>query len=143
MTSQTTMRCVAGLAAVLAMSLPAAAQARPAPQPLGPRLQAILDRAVKAPATTAPGMALYVHVPGRGTWTAAAGKANVRTGAPMRASARIRAGSILKPFVAAATLQLVEDGRFGLDDPLPAVLPARVLARFPEAGRITVRMLLN
>ena len=49
----------------------------------------------------------------------------------------------MKPFVAAATLQLVEEGRFGLDDPLPAVLPPRVLARFPDADRITVRMLLN
>ena len=61
----------------------------------------------------------------------------------MRPNDRIRAGSILKPLVAAATLQLVEDGRFGLDDPLPAVLPADVPARFPEADRITVRMLLD
>ena len=49
----------------------------------------------------------------------------------------------MKPFVAAATLQLVEEGRFALDDPLPAVLPPRVIARFPDAERITVRMLLN
>jgi D-alanyl-D-alanine carboxypeptidase len=49
----------------------------------------------------------------------------------------------MKPFVAAATLQLVEEGRIGLDDPLPALLPARVTARFPEASRITVRMLLG
>jgi D-alanyl-D-alanine carboxypeptidase len=61
----------------------------------------------------------------------------------MRAGDRIRAGSIMKPFVAAVTLQLVEEGKFSLDDPLPAVLPASVLARFPEASRITVRMLLN
>jgi D-alanyl-D-alanine carboxypeptidase len=49
----------------------------------------------------------------------------------------------MKPFIAAATLQLVEEGRLRLDDPLTAVLSARVLARFPDADRITVRMLLN
>jgi D-alanyl-D-alanine carboxypeptidase len=49
----------------------------------------------------------------------------------------------MKTFVATATLQLVEEGRFALDDPLPAVLPRRATARFPDAGRITVRMLLN
>ena len=61
----------------------------------------------------------------------------------MRPSDRFRAGSIIKPFVAAATLQLVEEGRFALDDPLPAVLPSGVIERFAEADRITVRMLLN
>jgi CubicO group peptidase (beta-lactamase class C family) len=49
----------------------------------------------------------------------------------------------MKPLVAAATLQLVEEGKIALDRPLPAVLPRRVLARFPDADRITVRMLLN
>jgi D-alanyl-D-alanine carboxypeptidase len=61
----------------------------------------------------------------------------------MRPGDRFRAGSIMKPFVAAATLQLVEEGKFSLDAPLSSVLPRRVLARFPEADRITVRMLLN
>jgi D-alanyl-D-alanine carboxypeptidase len=92
---------------------------------------------------TIPGAALYVRQPGHRPWAGAAGKANLRRDTPMRAGDRFRAGSILKPFVAAATLQLVEEGRFGLDDPLPTLLPARVTARFPEADRITVRMLLN
>jgi D-alanyl-D-alanine carboxypeptidase len=61
----------------------------------------------------------------------------------MRAGDRFRAGSIMKTFVSAATLQLVEEGRLGLDDTLPQVLPRRVTARFADADRITVRMLLN
>jgi D-alanyl-D-alanine carboxypeptidase len=133
-------------AALFAMTVPAAGaevQAREAPRPVGARLQAILDRAINAPGTTFPGVVLSVRLPGHGTWSGAAGKATLHPARPMQAGDRFRAGSIMKPFVAAATLQLVEEGRFALDDPLPAVLPARVVARFPEADRITVRMLLN
>jgi D-alanyl-D-alanine carboxypeptidase len=60
----------------------------------------------------------------------------------MRAGDRFRAGSIVKPFVAATVLQLVERGRFTLDTTLPHVLPANVVDRFPTAPRITLRMLL-
>ena len=128
-------------AALLAVAVPAAGAHTTRPD--GPRLQAILDRAVRAPGATFPGVALQVRRPGHATWSGAAGTANVDTGRRLRSTDRFRAGSIMKPFVAAATLQLVEEGKLALDDPLPAVLPARVLARFPEADRITVRMLLN
>jgi len=146
------------LAALLAVTGPAVANAQPhAPavasaaatahgdhaRPIGPRLKAILDRAVRTRSAGIPGVALYVRMPGQRTWSGAAGKANLASGAPMRAGDRFRAGSIAKTFVAAATLQLVEEGKFGLDDPLPAVLPASDIARFPEAGGITVRMLLD
>jgi D-alanyl-D-alanine carboxypeptidase len=132
-------------AAVLAATVPAAGahvQARDAPRPDGARLQAILDRAVKSPEAGFPGVALHVRRPGHPSWSGAAGRASLDPARRMRPGDRFRAGSIVKPFVAAATLQLVEEGRFGLDDPLPAVLPARVTARFTDAGRITVRMLL-
>ena len=136
----------ASVAAMLALTLPAtgtAASVRDKADPAGAKLQAILDRVMSAPEPPFPGVALRVDRPGHAAWTGAAGKADVKRGTPMRAGDRFRAGSIMKPFVAAATLQLVEAGRFRLDDRLPAVLPARTLKRFPEAGRITVRMLLN
>ena len=106
-------------------------------------MQTILDRAVHASDTTYPGVALYVHRDGGRSWSGAAGKADVASGRRMAADDRFRAGSILKPFIAAATLQLVEQGRVRLDAPLTTVLPADVTARFPEADQITVRMLLN
>ncbi|HWT23467.1 MAG TPA: serine hydrolase domain-containing protein, partial [Solirubrobacteraceae bacterium] len=108
-----------------------------------PQLQAIMDRAVRSPDTAFPGVALHVRVPGQGTWSGAAGKASLDPARAMRPGDRFRGGSIMKTFVAAATLQLSEEGRFALDDPLPAVLPHRVIARFPAADRMTVRMLLN
>jgi D-alanyl-D-alanine carboxypeptidase len=134
------------LASLFALTAPAAgASAQPddAARPIGPRLQAILDRAVKSPNTTFPGVSLHVRVPGHGTWAGASGKANVETGARMRPGSRVRGGSIMKTFVAVAALQLVEEGELALDDPLTAVLPPRVTSRFPDADRITVRMLLN
>ena len=129
-------------AAVLAMAGPAAA-ADAQPRPVGPQLQGILERAVKVPETGSPGVALHVRRPGHGSWSGAAGKARLDPAWRMRAGDRFRAGSITKTFVAAATLQLVEEGKLALEDPLPAVLPPRVVARFPDADRITVRMLLN
>jgi CubicO group peptidase (beta-lactamase class C family) len=49
-----------------------------------------------------------------------------------------RVGSITKQFTAAAVLQLVEQGRVSLDDPLSRWLP-----QYPQWGRVTVRQLLN
>ena len=128
--------------ALAAFAVPATT-ASAAERPIGPRLQAIMDRAVKAPKSDIPGVAFYVKAPGRRAWSGAAGKANIASGTAMRAGDRFRAGSILKTFVAAATLQLAEAGRFGLDDSITSVLPPRVTGRFTDADRITVRMLLN
>ena len=128
----------ASLAAMFAAAAPAVADAD-TQTPIGPRLQAILDQA----ATSFPGVALHVRMPGQPAWSGAAGTADVRRAVRMRPGDTFRAGSIMKTFVSAATLQLVEEGKLRLHDALPAVLPRRVTARFPEARRITVRMLLN
>src|SRR5690606_26936312 len=50
-----------------------------------------------------------------------------------------RAGSVTKPFVATAVLQLVSEGRLGLDDTVDRLLPGIL----PYGDRITVRRLLN
>jgi D-alanyl-D-alanine carboxypeptidase len=110
---------------------------------LASQLQEIVDSAVESPKTVFPGTALYVSQPELGTWAGAAGEANIDPATPMRAEDTFRAGSIMKPFVAATVLQLAEEGKFALDDPLPAVLPQDVVAGIAEADRITVRMLLN
>jgi len=110
---------------------------------LATQLQGILDSAVESPKTVFPGTALYVSQPELGTWAGAAGKGNIDPATPMRAEDTFRAGSIIKPFVSATTLQLVEEGQLALDDPLADVLPESVVARFADADQITVRMLLN
>jgi D-alanyl-D-alanine carboxypeptidase len=75
----------------------------------------------------------------RGVRQAAAGVADLATGAPLRPEARFRAGSVTKAFVATVVLQLVGEGRLSLDEPIDRHLPGLVA----DGGRITVRHLLN
>ncbi|MCK9897711.1 serine hydrolase [Frankia sp. AgB32] len=69
----------------------------------------------------------------------AVGVADLRTGAPLRAQARVRVGSITKTFVATVVLQLAGEGRLALDQPVQRWLPG--LLR--DGHTITVRQLLN
>jgi len=113
------------------------------PDALGTKLQQILDSAVASRDTVIPGTALYVSQPDLGRWTGAAGKADVDASTPMRADDTFSPGSIMKPLVATVVLQLAEEGKLGLDDRLPEVLPRDVVAGIADADRITVRMLLD
>ena len=124
---------------------PASAAAPPKllDQALGQKLQAALEAAVASPDTKWPGAVLYVQAPGLGAWSGAAGLGAVETNTPMRPHDRFRAGSLTKPFIAAVVLQLVEEGRFALDDPITKLLPDQVAAKFADMDQITVRMLLN
>ena len=97
----------------------------------------------RARSGTIPGAILYVQRSGRGSWAGAAGLGRLDPDVAIRPGDRFRAGSIVKPFVATTVLQLVERGRFTLDDALTDVLPADVTDRFPNASKITVRMLLG
>jgi len=107
------------------------------------QLQAALEAAVESPDTNFPGAVLYVRSPEFGPWTGAAGLGDIKTNTAVRPDDRFRAGSVIKPFISIVTLQLVEEGRFSLDDPLPAVLPGNITGRFAASDEITVRMLLN
>jgi D-alanyl-D-alanine carboxypeptidase len=109
---------------------------------IGNQLQAILDAAVAKPDAGYPGALLYVRS-ANVIWQKSSGLGEISTQTMMRADDKFRAGSILKMFVAAVTLQLVEEERFSLDATLPNVLPANIAAKFQDDERITVRMLLN
>lgn len=53
----------------------------------------------------------------------AAGVQDLNTRAPMRRDTIFRVASMTKPLTAAATMLLVEEGKFGLDDPIDRFLP--------------------
>jgi hypothetical protein len=106
-------------------------------------LQKALEAAVESPESAFPGALMYVSSPELGTWTGAAGLADIGTGIAINPEDKFRAGSILKPFVAVVILQLVEEGLFSLADPITAVLPESVTDKFADSDQITVRMLLN
>jgi D-alanyl-D-alanine carboxypeptidase len=65
--------------------------------------------------------------------------ANLATGTPLAPDARVRVGSITKPFVAAVALQLVQEGWLLLDHSVEHWLPRLV----PGGEQITVRQLLS
>src|SRR3954464_14396307 len=99
------------------------------------KLQHALDRVV---ATGVPGAVLLVRE-GRRTIRLASGHGNLKLKTPMRTRDRFRVGSITKPFVATAVLQLVGEHKLALEDTVERWLPALV----PNGERITVRQLLN
>ncbi|HZP20788.1 MAG TPA: serine hydrolase domain-containing protein, partial [Bauldia sp.] len=107
------------------------------------QLQVELAAAVAADPTHLPGAILYASRPGKGTFLVAAGVADIATRTPLATDAHFRAGSILKTLISVVILQLVEEGRLGLDEPIAGLLPADVASRFPKSAEITVRMLLN
>jgi D-alanyl-D-alanine carboxypeptidase len=110
---------------------------------LDDKLQMALQNAVENPDTKFPGVLLYISSSKLGTWVGAAGLSNIKTDTAMRPDDKFRAGSIMKPFISVVILQLVEEGRFSLDDPMTAVLPESVSSKFSDSDQITVRMLLN
>jgi D-alanyl-D-alanine carboxypeptidase len=86
----------------------------------------------------APGAVVVVRTP-TGTRRAARGLGQRDPRVAMRAADRFRVGSVTKTFVATVVLQLVAEGKLGLDDPVDRRLPGLL----PGGGSITIRELLN
>lgn len=78
-----------------------------------------------------------------GVWVGASGKADISQNINMSPCTVSKAASITKTFVATLALKLVEEGKFGLDDPLTKWLPEKVLSKLKNANISTVRQLLN
>jgi peptidoglycan/LPS O-acetylase OafA/YrhL/CubicO group peptidase (beta-lactamase class C family) len=104
---------------------------------LAAKLQQILDRTVAD--GTIPGAILSVHIPGTQPWTGASGVRDRRTKEPMEPTTNVRIASISKVFTAVVVLQLVEEGKIRLDQPIANWLPDLV----PNGDRITVHNLLQ
>ncbi|HEX6359156.1 serine hydrolase domain-containing protein [Actinophytocola sp.] len=83
------------------------------------------------------GMQLRVHDE-RGEWVGSAGVRKLGDAAKPPTNGRFRIGSNTKTFVATVVLQLVAEGKIGLDASVNGYLP-----RFGLDRRITVRMLLR
>jgi D-alanyl-D-alanine carboxypeptidase len=110
---------------------------------LARQLQVVLEDAVESPETPFLGALLYVTSPELGTWSNATGLGNIEPDTAMRADDIYPACSIVKIWASVVILQLVEEGQFSLDDPITALLPESVTARFADSDQITVRMLLG
>lgn len=101
--------------------------------------QAVLD---KYTANGLPGISILIRDED-GVWAGASGKADISKNVGMSPCTVSKAASVTKTFIAALALKLVEEGKFGLDDPLTKWLPEKVLDKLKNARESTVRQLLN
>ncbi|MFE7719087.1 serine hydrolase domain-containing protein [Nocardia rhizosphaerihabitans] len=89
-----------------------------------------------------PGVQVVVTADGKHTFHTA-GVGNVATGGLISEDAYLRIASNTKTFVATVILQLVEEGKVGLDVPVERYLPGVIAGNGYDGNRITVRNLLQ
>ncbi|MGW2313865.1 serine hydrolase domain-containing protein [Actinomadura luteofluorescens] len=133
----------AGLAAGVAMTMAAqAAPATAAPAQVG-NVQKAMEELARTPGVV--GVVGGAYVDGKPVGTASAGSRLLDgQGGRIPADARFRIWSQTKQMVAVAVLQLVEEGRLGVDDKLGDLLPVVVEKDLVErAGDVTVRQMLR
>src|SRR4030095_1365086 len=87
----------------------------------------------------APGVSLAVAYKERIVFASGVGFADLDNLVPANSSTVYNIGSVSKGMTAVAVMQLVEQGKVGLDDPIQ-----KVVAAFPDKGdTVTIRHLLN
>ncbi|MEU9146145.1 serine hydrolase domain-containing protein [Streptomyces sp. NPDC048349] len=116
-------------------------EAPPAPDDfprLTPAVAAQLDEAVKKAMAEAkvPGVMVALSAPGKGEYVRSFGVADKATNAPMATDLYMRIGSVTKTFTVTAVLQLVDEGKVRLDDPIGTYVDG-----VPNGDRITLREL--
>ena len=91
-----------------------------------------------------PGATLGVVLSNGESFALAVGFSDRDTKTPMRPDSRMLAGSVGKTFAAATALQLIKEGKIGLDDKIEKYLGHEPwFSRLPNARDITVRQLMN
>jgi D-alanyl-D-alanine carboxypeptidase len=91
-----------------------------------------------------PGATVGFVLPDGRSGSVSTGVADLGNHTPLKPSDRLLAGSIGKTFVAAVTLQLVQEGKIKLDEKIAYWLGnERWFGQLPNAQDITLRMLLN
>jgi len=105
---------------------------------LGHGVTARLDKAIADVRKQAaiPGVAVGLWMPGKGCYVRATGVADKVTRQPMSTDFYSRIGSETKTFTVTALLQLVDERRIGLDDPI-----SRYVHGVPNGRHITLRHL--
>lgn len=103
-----------------------------------PTLDQRLDAAVTAKLADmdVPGVIVGISVPGQIDYVRAFGVADTATGQPMSIDDHMRIGSVTKTFTGTAVLQLVDQGRISLSDPI-----SRYVDGVPNGDAITLDML--
>ncbi len=123
-------------------AVPAADASAPMPAATRARILAAVGRdlAFFGGKTPVPGVLLGVWVPGSGSMVEGVGDARLEPRQPLSLDDHVRVGSNTKTFVVTVLLQLVDEGKLSLDDPVSKFrLPVRVAG----GEKITVRQLMQ
>ncbi|MFD8717477.1 serine hydrolase domain-containing protein [Streptomyces sp. NPDC059629] len=125
-------------AAFAASSPPPSPSGSPDVRAMTPAVARRLDAAVQQVMREAnvPGVTVGVWTPGQSDYVRSFGVANKATGLPMSSDLYMRIGSETKMFTVTALLQLVDQGRLSLDDPI-----GRYISGVPNGNEITLRQL--
>ncbi|MGV9316956.1 serine hydrolase domain-containing protein [Streptomyces sp. NPDC003691] len=127
-----------------AATAPAGSVLAPSPSPSGDfteldaSVAARLDDAIRKvqSETSVPGVSVGVWAPGKGSYVRSFGTADKSTGAPMESDLYTRIGSLTKTFTVTAVLELADEGKVGLDDPI-----GKYVSGVPNGDEITLRQL--
>ncbi|MFJ3923276.1 serine hydrolase domain-containing protein [Streptomyces sp. NPDC090022] len=105
---------------------------------LTPAIARQLDDAIRKVMGEAnvPGVTVGIWIPGKGTYVRSFGVADKATGQPMTDNLNIRIGSETKTFTVTALLELVDQHKVGLDDPI-----GKYVSGVPNGDEITLRQL--
>jgi len=90
-----------------------------------------------------PGVSVAVYSEKEGWWAGARGYANLEQKIPMDNCHLQYLQSVSKSFMAVEILQLKEQGKIDLDAPITKYLPEKYSRYITDAGKVTVRNLLN
>jgi D-alanyl-D-alanine carboxypeptidase len=133
--SATATACVTDVAGVIAAEPTAASTSAALPDDLA----ATLNEAAKSSflQAAAPGAIVGVRTP-EGTWTATYGYADPVSEAPMTEDMHVRIGSVTKTFTGTVILQLAQEGKLALSDPIEKYYPG-----IPNGDRVTLEELAN
>ena len=107
--------------------------------PRGQVYQDIIDTYI---ARGLPGISVYIE-DNQGAWAGAGGMADIKEGIPFQPCTVSKVASITKMMVGTLTMLLVEEGLFGLDDPIDPYLDAGVLKEVENARGATIRQLMQ
>jgi len=109
---------------------------QPFPQATQDKLDAALTRTRAV--VKIPGVIVSLYIPGEGTWERAVGVSDKSTQTPIVAGMHTRIGSVTKTFTATAILQLADEGKLKLDDPV-----SKYLDFVPNGDHITLRQMAS
>jgi D-alanyl-D-alanine carboxypeptidase len=87
-------------------------------------------------ANVIPGAVVRISSPAQGEWTGTFGTGTIGRNAPLTVNHHFRAGSITKTMTSTVILQLVQEGKLSLDDPI-----GKFRRGVPHGDRITIAQL--